>query len=334
MGGAAAMLALVALAGCGKPAETPAAAAGTKPLVKVVFQTDWFAQPEHGGFYQALVKGYYRDAGLDVEIRQGNPTTIPAQVVATGRADFAMGRSDDVIIDAGRGVPLMMLGGFMQRDPQAILFHTESGIRGFKDLDGRNLMAVPGSPFITIMENTFHIKVAVTPTDFGMNRFLADKNFVQQCFLTNEPFYVRQHGANVGVLVLSDSGFSPYRVWYGRRDFVRSHPDIVRAFGAATVRGWSEYIAGDRTEANARIASLNPKMEPEFMAFSVHAMQEYHLITGDPAAGEGVGQISRERIETQLRQLAGIGLLDRPVTLDEVFDARLLPPASPSPAAK
>ncbi len=321
---------LVALGGCGKPAEVPiAAGAGAKPLVKVVLQTDWFAQPEHGGFYQALVKGYYRDAGLDVEIRQGNPTTIPAQVVATGRAEFAIGRSDDVIIAASRGVPLMMIGAFMQRDPQAILFHQESGIKTFKDLDGRNLMAVPGSAFITIMENTFHIKVAVTPTDFGMSRFLADKNFVQQCFLTNEPYYVRKEGANIGVLVLSDSGFSPYRVWYTRRSFAQEHPEVVRAFAAATVRGWSEYISGDRTEANTRIASLNPKMEPGFMDFSVHAMQEYHLVTGDPAAGDAVGRITRERIDTQIRQLSGIGLLDRPVTADEVFDASFLaaPPA-------
>ena len=193
---------------------------------------------------------------------------------------------------------------------------------------------MPGSPFITIMENKFRIKVAVTPTDFGMNRFLADKNFVQQCFLTNEPYYVRRQGANVRVLVLSDTGFSPYRVWYGRRNFIEEHPDVVRAFAAATVRGWNEYIAGDRTAANARIASLNPKMEPEFMDFSVHAMQEYHLVTGDPAAGEAIGQISRERIATQIRQLAAIGLLDRPVKLEEVFDPRFLPVEAAGVAGK
>lgn len=324
----------LAFAGCAKHEEAAPGAGGAKPLVKVVFQTDWFAQPEHGGFYQAVVRGYYRDAGLDVEIRQGNPTTIPAQVVATGRADFAMGRSDDVIIAESRGVPLVMLGAFMQRDPQAIMFHDESGIHSFKDLDGRKLMAVPGSAFITIMENTFHIKVAVTPTDFGMSRFLADKNFVQQCFLTNEPYYVRKEGANVGVLVLSDTGFSPYRVWYARRDFVASHPEVVNAFATATTRGWSEYIVGDRTAANARIASLNPKMEAGFMNFSVHAMQEYHLITGDPAAGEAIGLINRERIATQIRQLSGIGLLDRPVTVEDVLDIHAAPAESTGSTAK
>ena len=317
------------LAGCSKNAAGPAAAPGAKPLTRVVFQCDWFAQPEHGGFYQALVKGYYRDAGLDVEIRQGNPATRPQQMVASGQADFAMDRSDSVIVYASRGVPLVMLGAFMQRDPQAIMFHEESGIKTFKDLDGRNLMAVPGSNFIPILERTFAIKIAITPSDFGMSRFLADKNFVQQCFVTNEPYYVRKQGAHVGVLLLSDSGFSPYRVWYAQHDFVKQHPDIVQAFAAASIRGWTEYITGDRTAANARIASLNPKMEPDFMEFSVHAMQEYHLVIGDPAAGEAVGQISRERIATQIRQLSGIGMLDRTVTVEDVLDV----PSAAAPVA-
>lgn len=305
--------------GCGRT-ETPSATGGAKPLTKVVLQTDWFAEPEHGGFYQALVKGYYREAGLDVEIHQGGPSTHPQQVVATGQADFAVGRSDEIMLYASRGVPVMMVGAYMQRDPQAIMFHEESGIHTFKDLDGRNIMAVPGSAFITILENTFHIKVAVTPSDFGMSRFLADKNFVQQCFVTNEPFYVRREGAKIGVLLLSDSGFSPYRVWYTRRSFIAEHPDVVKAFSAASARGWRDYLAGDRTAANASIAALNPKMEPDFVEFSVRAMQEYHLISGEPAAGEATGQIQPERLERQIRQLADIGMLDGPVTVGQVYD--------------
>jgi len=314
------------LTGC-KRSEPASSAAGAGPaLTKVVLQTDWYAQPEHGGFYQALVKGYYREAGLDVEIRQGNPATHPQQVVATGQADFAIGRSDDVAIFASRGVPVVMLGAFMQRDPQAIMFHEESGIRTFMDLDGRNVMAVPGSAFLTIMEATFHIKVAVTPSDYGMSRFLADRNFVQQCFITNEPFYVRQQGAKVGVLPLWDTGFSPYRVWYARRSFAAEHPDVARAFSAATLRGWRDYIEGDRAAANARIAALNPKMTPAFMDFSVNALKEYQLVTGNPATGEAFGKISRERVARELKQLADIGQLEKPVSVDDVLDARFLPP--------
>ena len=316
--------------GCGKT-EAPAAAGTAKPLTKVVLQTDWFAEPEHGGFYQALVKGYYRDAGLDVEIHQGGPSTRPQQMVASDQADFAIGRSDEIMLYASRGVPVVMVGAYMQRDPQAIMFHEESGIHAFKDLAGRNIMAVPGSAFITILENTFHLKVAVTPSDFGMNRFLADNNFVQQCFVTNEPFYVRRAGAHVGVLLLSDSGFSPYRVWYTRRALIDEHPDVVRAFTAASIRGWRDYSGGDHAAANALIASLNPKMEPAFMDFSVQAMQHYHLVTGDPAAGEGVGRISGARIARLISQLAGIGMLDHPLRVEDVYDARFQPADAAAP---
>jgi NitT/TauT family transport system substrate-binding protein len=314
----------VFLAGCGRPA--PVLPHGSdRPLTKVIFQTDWFAEPEHGGFYEALAKGYYRDAGLDVAILQGGPATAPTTMVATGRADFGMERSDAIIIRAARGVPLVMVGAFMQRDPQAIMFHRESGIRSFRDLDGRNIMAVPGSAYLPIMEDAFHIKVSVTPTDFGMSRFLADKNFIQQCFITNEPYYVRKHGANVGTLLVSDTGFSPYRVWYTSRGFLAAHPDIVRAFSQASIRGWREYIDGDGTAADARITFLNPRMDRDFMAFSVQAMKTYGLVTGGAGGTGAIGRIDRARIATQIKQLAEVGLLDKPVTVDDVFDSRFQP---------
>ncbi len=318
-------------AGCAKPAATPDADGHTR--VRVSLQTDWFAQPEHGGFYEALVKGYYRDAGLDVEIRQGAPATIPGQLVATGQADFAIGSSNDVVVGAGRGIPLVMVGAFMERDPQALMYHAESGIRSFKDLDGRKIMAVPGTPFIDVIEKIYGIRMSVIPTDFGMGRFLGDKNFVQQCFVTNEPYYVRMHGADARVLLVSDSGFSPYRVFFTRRSFIAEHPDIVRAFTAASIRGWRDYVGGDQAAANALIASLNPKMDPTFMNFSVQAMRDYHLIGGDPAAGDAPGRLDRERLGTLIKQLTAIGLLEHPLAVDDVLDDRFIP-AEPAPAPR
>ena len=322
------------LAGCSRDTTPNAATDGAPALTKVILQTDWYAEPEHGGFYQALVKGYYREAGLDVTIQQGGPNSIPAQKIATGAVTFAIARSYDVAIAYSRGIPVVMIGALMQRDPQAIMFHRESGIRTFKDLDGRNLMAVPGSTYIPLMEQTFHIKVAITPLDFGLSRFMADKNFVQQCFITNEPYYVHKQGADVGTLLLSDTGFAPYRVWYAKRSFLKEHPDVARAFTAASIRGWREYVTGDPTEANALIASLNPKMDHEFIDYSVKAIKDYQLVTGDPAAGETVGQIRRERLDQELKQMAALGQFERPVTVDDVFDASFLPPDVQPAAAK
>ena len=317
-------LAALALAGCGEKTATPTVDGG-KPLVKVTLQTDWYAQPEHGGFYQAVAKGYYREAGLDVTIVQGGPNMMPAQKLLMGDIQFTVGRSDDVIITVARGLPVIMVAAYMQRDPQAIMFHTESGIHGFKDLNGRNIMTTPAASFIPLMEKKYGIKVSVTPLDFGMSRFLADPQFVQQCFITNEPYYVRKEGASVGTLLLSDMGFSPYRIITTSKKFVAEHPDVVRAFTAASIRGWRDYMEGDRTAANELIAAQNKQMLPEFIAYSVGAMKEYKLIGGDPAKGETYGQIKPARIAEEIHQLVEIGVLETPLKVEDVFDGSFLP---------
>jgi len=314
------------LAGCG--AKAPAAGAagpGGKPLVRVILQNDWYAQPEHGGFYQALAKGYYRDAGLDVVIDQGGPNLNPTQRVALGTAQFGIGRSDDLMVAAGRGIPVVMVGALMQRDPQAIMVHEESGIRGFKDLDGRAVMTVPGSNFIPLMEKSYGIHLSIIPLDFGLSRFVADKNFVQQCFLTNEPYYVRQKGAHPRLLLLSEMGYSPYRIWFTSKRLIAEQPDVVRAFGAASVRGWREYLDGDRAAADALIQSLNKQITPEFTAYCVAVMHEYKLVAGDPALGEAVGRLDPGRLQSNLNQLNQLNLIGTPLKLADVFDDRFLP---------
>jgi NitT/TauT family transport system substrate-binding protein len=325
-------VAALTLAGCGGKTAAPAAG-GAKAPTKIILQTDWYAQPEHGGFYQALAKGYYRDAGLDVTIVQGGPNTIAGQKLLMGDIQFCIGRSDDVIVAVARGLPVVIAGALMQRDPQAIMFHQGSGIHGFKDLDGRNVMTEPGANFIPILRRKYGINFSITPLDFGLSRFLADPNFVQQCFITNEPFYVRKAGADIGVLLMSDSGFSPYRVWFTSRKFAAENPGAVRAFTAASIRGWREYMEGDRAAANELIRRDNKQMVPEFMDYSVSAMKEYKLVAGDPAKGETYGQIRPERIAEQIRQLVEIGVLEQPLKVGDVFDARFLSPeTAPEPA--
>lgn len=314
-------LAALLLAACAKKAEETADPNG---LTKVILQTDWYAQPEHGGFYQALAHGYYEEVGLDVEIMPGGPNSLPRQKVAQGVVDFALGRSDDIIISASQGIPLVIAGALMQRDPQAIMYHQESGIKSFKDLDGKTVMTTPGSAMILILEKIYDIKINAIPIDYGMNRFLADKNFIQQCFITNEPYYVKKEGANPGTLLLTDSGFSPYRVWFTSQAMIRNKPEIVKAFSEASIRGWNDYLTGDRTAANAMIAASNPKQTEEFMAFVLESLIENQLVTGDPAKGEATGRISKDRILTLIDQLESIEMLESKIAIERVFDPRLL----------
>lgn len=293
-------------------------------LTEVTLQTDWYAQTEHGGFYQAVAEGYYESEGLEVSIDQGGPNALATQKVASRNAEFAIGRSDDVITQVARGIPLVIVGALMQHDPQAILVHEESGVESFADLDGKTVMTTPGAAFVGYLENKYDISMNVTPLDYGMSRFLADKDFAQQCFITNEPYYVAKEGANARALLIADSGYDPYRVIYTSRSFAAKNPEAVKAFVKASIKGWESYMEGPREKADAIIAASNPKMTPEFMAFSLNAILENKLIRGRSDDNE-TGLILHERIREQIDLLREADLLDKPVTAEEVAPLEFLP---------
>ncbi len=220
-----------ALAGCSRPAPPPSG--GAAPLPRVRFKTDWYAQGEHGGFYQALARGFYREAGIDVEIVPGGPGVPVSQIILAGQADLAMGRSDDMIVWVSKGAPFVIVGVYMERDPQAILVHEDDPVRSFADLNGRTIMGEPGSNWIDYIKVHYRIDFRLIPSNFGIAQFMADKRFIQQCFVTNEPYFVRKNGGHPRTILMSDSGFRPYRILYATQRYAREHPAEVRAFVAA-----------------------------------------------------------------------------------------------------
>lgn len=314
---------LLLLAGCGRKTELAADAQGR---VKIRFQTDWFPQPEHGGYYQALAKGYYAEEGLDVEIVKGGPNAQVMAAIATGRAQMGMTNADDVIVAVGRGVPLKLVAAEMQRDAQGILYHAENPIRDLRDLDGKTVMAGAGSIWIQLMQKKYGIRFNLQPLVGDLARFMSDPKFIQQCFVTNEPFYVRQHGVEVGALLIAHPGYEPYRAMITSDAFLARHPDIVRKFVRASIRGWTDYLTGDPAPANALIKQLRPDLTDEFFAYSIKAMKDYHLVLGDPARGEKMGQLKAERLSTQLKLLQELGVLERPLTVSDVAVFDFLPP--------
>lgn len=306
--------------GCG---ESPPEA-DESGLTTVTLLNDWYAQPEHGGFYQAFAEGYYAEAGLDVTIIPGGPNTMAAQKIATQQVEFSIGRADEIITQISNGVPLVIVGALMQHDPQALMVHEESGIESFKDLDNRSVMTTPGAAMIKFLEKRYDITINTMPVDYGMSRFLADKNFIQQCFITNEPYYIRKQGGNPKTLLLADSGYDPYRVIYTSKGYAQKNPETVKAFVAASVKGWKSYMAGPREKANAIIAASNPKMNEEFMAYSINAMQENHLIAGNSAVDE-TGLIQPKRMQALIDDLYEIGTIKKKLSAEEVAPSKFLP---------
>jgi NitT/TauT family transport system substrate-binding protein len=236
---------------------------------------------------------------------------------------------NDVLVAISRGVPLVIVGVEMQHNPQGIMFHAEHPLADFKDLDGKTVMAGPGSAWVEYLRRSRKLKFDLLPLTEDLTSFLADKRFIRQCFVTQEPYFAGQRGAKVGTLLIANSGYDPYRVIYTSREFLQKHPEKVRAFVAASVRGYTDYISGDPAPAFAALAAANPLMTPDVMEFSLDAMRRLRLVEGNADAGERAGLLQRTRIEGQIRILSELGLLGREVTADEAVDFGIFPLDSP-----
>jgi NitT/TauT family transport system substrate-binding protein len=313
-----------ALTNCSRPprADTPAP---TPEKRKVTLQTDWFPQAEHGGFYQALARGFYAQAGLDVEIWPGGPGAGIKLKVAKGEADFGMLRSDDLLIAASRGLPVVMVMATMQHDPQALMVHAESPVKTFKDLDGRAVIGNVGMAWFPFLEKKYGIKIQRRQNTYGLGEFLANPDTIQQCLLTNEPFFAEQHGQKIRTLPLAETGYDCYHTVFCRRELTRTAPDVVRAFVQASIRGWLDYLTGDPAPADELILKRNPQMSPELLQFSRSEMIIRGLVQGDRAKGEEIGQLSPTRLREQMDALLNLRIMDTPVAIANVASTDFLP---------
>jgi NitT/TauT family transport system substrate-binding protein len=322
--------ALLVLAGCGRhePDAVPAAErlpdAGGVP-VRVRLQLDWYPEIESGGYYQAWARGFYAAQGLAVELLPGQPGEQVKETVAEGRADIGATDGNGVIVAISRGLPLVIVGAEMQRNPQALMFHRTRPLNSFNDLDGRVLIASAGAAWVDFLQRGQRVRFDLTPVGNNMANFIADESLVRQCFATQEPYLAEKMGAQVGILMLADAGYDPYRVIYTSRDYAAKHPEVLRRFLEATIAGYEDLIAGDPAPAFAAVSAANPSMDSGLMQHSLGQMRALRLVQGSSAEGERTGRIIRERIAKQIEQLQELGLLAKPLSVDDVARFDLLP---------
>jgi NitT/TauT family transport system substrate-binding protein len=286
--------------------------AATAGLTKVTLQADWYPQPEHGGFYTALVNGYYRDQGLDVTIQPGSQYAIPDQQVAVGAAQFGMGSSDRTLESVADGHPLIAVAATMQSDPQGIMVREDSPIHSFNDLHGHSVAVKPGSTWFQFLVKRYSLTdVKEIPATMSVANFVADPNYIQQAFATSEPFFAQKAGIETRVLLTRDAGYNPYRVMFTTRDFLQQHPDTVAKFVRASIKGWREYLQNP-APAHQTIAKLNPALSPEWMNFSWRGMRDGHFVAGDDASGAQLGQMTAARWTTMYQQLVDLKVIEKP----------------------
>jgi NitT/TauT family transport system substrate-binding protein len=303
----AALLLPLALTGC----RAHHAANGLTP---VSFQADWYPQPEHGGFYDAVVKGYYQQEGLDVTILPGGPYVADEALVASGQIQFAMQSSDHVLESiANAHEPIVAIGATMQHDPQGIMVHAASPVQSWTDLNGHMVAVRPGATFWEYLATKFHLDhVHEIPATYSVANFIQDPNYIQQGFLTSEPYFAAKGGAPARFLLNRDAGYDPYRVFFTSQAFAREHPDLVAKFTRASIRGWKDYMQ-DPTAANALIEKLNPAMSPDWASYSYKTLKQGNFITGDDPTGAQTGTFDPARWQTMYEQLRALGVIKQPI---------------------
>ncbi len=283
-----------------------AAAMGPAPaqtLDKVSFGTNWVAEAEHGGFYQALADGTYRKYGLDVTIVQGGPNANNRMLMTVGKLDFFMSANTLQGFDAvAQNVPIIDVAAMFQKDPQVLLAHPDQGINKLDDLKKLTIFVSPEgmTSYYQWLKADFGFKDdQVKPYTFNPQPFLADKHSAMQGYVTSEPFAVEREGKfKPKIFLLADQGFSDYSTLVEtRRELVEKKPDLVQRFVDASIVGWYNYLYGDNAPANALIKRQNPEMTDALLAYSVARMKEYGIVDSGDALTLGIGAMTDARMK-------------------------------------
>jgi NitT/TauT family transport system substrate-binding protein len=271
-------------------------------LDKVSFGTNWVAEAEHGGFFQAAADGTYEKYGLDVTIVPGGPNENNRMLLIVGRLDFFMAANTLMSFDAvANNVPVVTVAAIFQKDPQVLLTHPESKVTKLEELRPLTLFVSKegmSSYFEWLKSEYGFSEDRVKPYTFNPQPFLVDKHSAMQGYVTSEPYAVEKvAGFKPGIILLADYGFNTYSTLIEtRRDLIDKKPDLVQRFVSASLIGWYNYLYGNNAAANAMIKKLNPEMTDELIAYSIARMKEYGIVDSGDALAGGIGAMNDARM--------------------------------------
>jgi NitT/TauT family transport system substrate-binding protein len=298
---------------------------GPSGRARIRFATDWRAQAEHGGFYQAVATGIYEKHGLDVTIRPGGPQVNHAQLLAAGQIDFNMGGNvfgafNYVLND----IPMVTVAATFQKDPQILMAHPDQGFRTLADLKGRPILISQDArtTYWEWLKAEFGFTDdMIRPYTFNPAPFLADPGAIQQGYLTSEPFAVEREGGFVPqVFLLADAGYDTYSTTIETSwRLVEKNPDLVQRFIDGTIEGWYSYLYGDPAPGNALIKADNPEMTDAQIAYSIAKLKEYGIVDSREAEQLGIGAMTDERWRNFFRFAADAGLYPKDLDLARAY---------------
>lgn len=289
------------------------------------FVTDWKAQAEHGGYYQAVADGLYRQVGLDVKIIQGGPDVNVPQLLAGGAADFGMGSNSFIPLNMVRsGVPITAVMAIFQKDPQVLITHPRRDMTSIADMRGKPVLISAAT--MTAFWPWLRAKFGFTDKQIrkythNLAPFIRDPNAIQEGYLTSEPYTIeKQAGFKPKVFLLADFGYPGYAnmvlVPQKRIDTDRK---TVQSFVSATQLGWQRYLVNP-AKGNALIKRDNPDMSDDILKQSLDKMKSHEMIMSGDGKAFGLGSMTDRQWKLFYDTMAGLGLYPKGMNYKKAYD--------------
>lgn len=299
-------------------------------LTHVTFVTDWKAQAEHGGFYEALAEGLYEKAGLQVTITQGGPGVNVPQLIAGGAADFGMGSNGFIPLNMLKeGAKVKAVMAVFQKDPQVLITHPRDDVKTIADMKGKPIMLADAST--TAFWPWLKAKYGFNDTQirkytFNAAPFIVDPKAIQEGYLSSEPYTVEQEGHfKPQVFLLADNGYPGYaNMVLAPQKRIDTDPKVVQAFVDATIQGWMDYLYGDPAPANALIKKDNPEMTDGLIAQAIDKLKSYGIAMSGDAATQGLGSMTDARWKAFFDTMSSEGLYDKALPYTEAYDLQFV----------
>ena len=290
--------------------------AGAMALEEVKFGTNWVAQAEHGGYYQAVANGTYEACGLKVTIVPGGPQVNNRILLAAGKIEFLMGGNMLQAFSAvEQGIPTKVVAAHFQKEPQVILSHPGKGFDTWESLKGATLFIGKGglnSYYRWMIAEYGFTENQVKPYTYNPAPFIADTSSGQQGYITSEPFAIkREAGWDPNIFLIADHGYDSYATTVETlNSLITDKPAVVKCFVEGSAIGWTNYLYGDNSAANALIQTDNPDMSEEQIAFSIDKMKEYGIVDSGASLTMGIGAMTAERHKSFFDKMVKAGVVD------------------------
>jgi len=301
-----------------------ALARGATPAETITFGTDWKAEAEHGGYYQAIAAGIYRQHGLEVTLRQGGPQVNHAQLLAAGRLDFNLAPNSFIPLNfVQENISMIAVAAIFQKDPSVLIAQPGRGNDTLTALKGKPIMI--GSDTRITSWNFLKSKFGysddqIRPYTFSVAPFLADPKAIQQGYLSSEPFTIEAQGIKPVVMLLADAGYSSYGSLIQTSDkLVREKADLVQRFVDASIEGWYSYLYGDPAPANALIKRDNPEMTDALLGYGIAKIKEYGIVESGDAKTKGIGAMAEARWQEFFDTMASAGVYPKSLDFRKAF---------------